>query len=83
MKTQQQQDWFDRLVPSVLRRHPVPQWRTPLPERGSRWKRFGRLLWRAYRFSQTGRKAADLPGPAYDLVLIVLASACGIAWLIV
>ena len=76
-------DWFDRLlVPDALRRHPVPQWRQALPESGSRLERFGRLLWRAYRFSQTGKRSGDLPGPAYDLMLIVLTAAFGIAWLI-
>jgi hypothetical protein len=77
-------DWFHRLlVPDALRRHPTPQWRKSLPDEGSRLHRLGRLLWRAYRFSQTGRRAADLPGPGYDLVVILLAAAFGVAALFV
>ncbi len=81
--TEQKQDWFDRLiVPDVLREHPVPVWRQALPESGSRLRRLGRLAWRAYRFSQTGRKSADLPGPAYDMVVLVLAITSVVAWLL-
>ncbi|MDP1796580.1 MAG: hypothetical protein Q8K78_03825 [Planctomycetaceae bacterium] len=76
-------DWFDRLiVPDVLRPKAVPKWREPLPETGRLLQRLGRLIWRAYRFSQktSGKKA--LPGPAYDAMVLVLTVAFGIAWLL-
>lgn len=75
-------DWFDRLrVPDALRQHPVPKWRETLPERGSFLRQLGRLVWRAYRLSLSGRRRADLPGLGFDLSLVVIAAALGVAWL--
>ncbi len=69
------------LVPDVLRPKPVPQWQQPLEESGTRKQRFVRYLWRAYWFGQT-KRSADLPGPAFDLVVIVSTLILGVAVLV-
>ena len=70
------------LIPDVLRPKPVPQWQQPLEESGTRKQRFVRYLWRAYWFGQP-KRSADLPGPAFDLIVVLGLFVFGVAALVV
>ncbi|MEZ5941124.1 MAG: hypothetical protein R3C18_07020 [Planctomycetaceae bacterium] len=69
-------------VPNTLRLKPIPHWQRPLAESGSRWKRFGRFLFRAYLLAQHHRRS-DLPGPAWDLMIVLVTLALAIGYVVI